>query len=205
MMAFCAAGPEGPADFAHHEKTLSAKLRGLLNGGRSAALDANYIGRLKALGAFQEIELHCFAFVQRAISVLLDRRKMYEDVLPGGALDKTVSFCPIEPLHCALLSHKCTPFSSAVVGILPRAPRTFPKPWKRAPKAPESGAGGLFRLADSHVQLQGAPEFRAAENLGTKLRSPFGLREFRLPNTRNIYPGNEALNIHRRTIDSGRR
>jgi hypothetical protein len=29
-----------------------------------------------------------------------------ENVLPGGALDETVSFSPVEPLDCALLSHK---------------------------------------------------------------------------------------------------
>jgi hypothetical protein len=31
---------------------------------------------------------------------------MNEDVLPGGALDKSISFGAVEPLHCSLLSHR---------------------------------------------------------------------------------------------------
>jgi hypothetical protein len=38
---------------------------------------------------------------------------MDENVLPGGALDKTVALGSVEPLHCTLLSHKSTPFASA--------------------------------------------------------------------------------------------
>jgi hypothetical protein len=36
---------------------------------------------------------------------------MYENVLPRGALDESISFRPVEPLHCSLLSHGKTPFS----------------------------------------------------------------------------------------------
>ena len=31
---------------------------------------------------------------------------MNEYVLPGGALDESISLGPVEPLYCALLSHK---------------------------------------------------------------------------------------------------
>lgn len=73
---------------------------------QSGSLDADHVACLEALGAFQQIELHGFAFVERAIPVLLNRGEMYEDILPGGALDKSIPFGPVKPLYCALLSHK---------------------------------------------------------------------------------------------------
>ena len=74
--------------------------------GFGRALNACYVGRLKALGAFQKIELHGFAFVECAITLLLDSGEMHEDVFAGGALDKALTLGPVEPLHCTLLSHK---------------------------------------------------------------------------------------------------
>src|SRR5262245_10833644 len=69
-------------------------------------LRANHVGGLETLGALQQIELHSFALVQSAVAVLLDGREMNENVLPCGALDKSISFSPVEPLDCTLLSHK---------------------------------------------------------------------------------------------------
>jgi hypothetical protein len=66
---------------------------------------ADDVTRLEPLGALQQIEFHGFALVQRAIAVLLDGGKMNEDIFPGGALDKSIPFRPVEPLHCTLLSH----------------------------------------------------------------------------------------------------
>lgn len=68
-------------------------------------LDANYIGRLKAFRAFQQVELYRLTFIQCAVSVLLNRRKMDKYIFPRGALDKAVTLRPVEPLYCALLSH----------------------------------------------------------------------------------------------------
>lgn len=69
-------------------------------------LCADHVARLKAFGAFQQIELHGLTLIERAVAVLLYRGEMYEYVLPRGALDKTISFRPVEPLDCPLLSHK---------------------------------------------------------------------------------------------------
>jgi hypothetical protein len=66
---------------------------------------ADDVTRLEPLGALQQIELHGFALIQRAVTILLDRGEMNEDILPCGPLDKTISFSPVEPLHCTLLSH----------------------------------------------------------------------------------------------------
>ena len=67
---------------------------------------AHDVACLEALGAFEQIELHGLALVQSAITVLLDGGEMNENVLPGRALDEPVSLSSIEPLYCALLSHK---------------------------------------------------------------------------------------------------
>src|SRR6267154_4282895 len=74
-------------------------------------LGADDVARLKAFGAFEQIKLHGLTLVERAIAVLLNRGEMYENVLPRGALDKTISLRPVEPLYCSLLSHKTPPLS----------------------------------------------------------------------------------------------
>jgi len=74
--------------------------------GNPAGLSADHVGRLEALGALEQIKLHRFAFVERAVTILLNRREMDEHVFTSGALDEPVTFCPVEPLHCTLLSHK---------------------------------------------------------------------------------------------------
>jgi hypothetical protein len=61
------------------------------------------IRRLQAFGAFEQFELYYFAFIQSAVSVLLDHGEMNKHVLAGGALDESVSFSSVEPLHCTLL------------------------------------------------------------------------------------------------------
>ena len=68
-------------------------------------LRADDVSSLKALGAFEEIKLHGLALVERAVPVFLDRGEMYEHILPRGALDKSISLRPVEPLYCSLLSH----------------------------------------------------------------------------------------------------
>lgn len=36
---------------------------------------------------------------------------MDEHVLAGGALDETITLCPVKPLYCPLLSHSTAPFA----------------------------------------------------------------------------------------------
>src|SRR5579864_8737547 len=68
-------------------------------------LGANYVCRLKALGALEQVKLHGFTLVQGAIAVLLDGGEVYEHVLTGRAMDKSISLRPVEPLYCSFLSH----------------------------------------------------------------------------------------------------
>src|SRR5207248_3181043 len=84
------------------------------------------------------------------------------------------------------------------------APERSPKPETR-PKSARKRSGWLVSACRlTRATARGSRVLRRP-NLGTKLRSPFRLPEFRLPDTRNIYPKNEALNYRCRTIDSGRR
>ena len=70
------------------------------------------VRRLKALRAFEQIKLHGFALVERTVAVLLNRGEVYKYVLPRGALDKSISFRPVEPLYCTFLSHGRNSFSN---------------------------------------------------------------------------------------------
>jgi hypothetical protein len=70
-----------------------------------------HVGGLEAFGSLGEVELDGFALIQAAISVLLDRRKMYEYILTRGALDESVTFGSVKPLDCPFFSHNPTPFA----------------------------------------------------------------------------------------------
>jgi hypothetical protein len=67
--------------------------------------DANDVRSLEALRALEQVELHGFAFVERAVSILLYGGEMDKHVLAGGALDKPITLCSVKPLHSSLLSH----------------------------------------------------------------------------------------------------
>src|SRR5438132_2139636 len=56
---------------------------------------------LQTLGSLLHLELHLRAFIQGAISIGLDRRKMNEHVIAAGTLDESISFCGIKPFHYA--------------------------------------------------------------------------------------------------------
>jgi len=64
---------------------------------------ADDVRRLQTFGALEQLELYNLAFVEGAISVLLDHGEMDEHVFAGGALDESVSFGSVKPLHCTLL------------------------------------------------------------------------------------------------------
>src|SRR6266853_1989437 len=107
---FCKGGPTTlpgakAVSFSAQQKTLSTPREGLRTGWRNLC-GAHDIPRLEALRAFEQIELYGLAFIQRTITVLLDGREMHKNILTGGALDESISFRPVEPLHSTLLSHK---------------------------------------------------------------------------------------------------
>ena len=68
-------------------------------------LSADDVCRLEALGALQQIKLHGLTLVERAVAVLLNSGEVHEYIFSRGALDESISFRPVEPLHCTFLSH----------------------------------------------------------------------------------------------------
>src|SRR5208283_5848438 len=134
---------------------------------------AHDVTRLKPLRAFQQIELDGLTLVQRAVTVLLDGREMHEHILARGALDKSISFRPVEPLHSTLLSHKETPFDSSLRIILsplvclPCLPanryRTHPLPDTRYQSSPSKTVRiqpTSPRKVDARTKRNGSPVFR---------------------------------------------
>ena len=75
---------------------------------RPYSLEASYVGGLEALGARGHFEFNSLPFVQRLVTVRLNRGKMYKDVLAGLALDETITLARVKPLHGALFFHKCS-------------------------------------------------------------------------------------------------
>ena len=57
---------------------------------------------VQAFGALLAFKFHRVALVQSLISVLLNSREVYEDVLTSGTLDKSISFGSVEPLDHAI-------------------------------------------------------------------------------------------------------
>src|ERR1035437_1974529 len=72
---------------------------------RPGLLQAGNVRCLQALGAGGNLELNRLPFVQRFISVRLNRGEVDEDVLAGLALDESESLAGIEPLYCSLFFH----------------------------------------------------------------------------------------------------
>ena len=59
---------------------------------------AYYVRGVESFGSLLAFELDRVALVQSFISVFLNSRKVYEDILTSGALDKPISFGSVEPL-----------------------------------------------------------------------------------------------------------
>ena len=76
----------------HEPNKKTLPMGGRVENRRTGGLSADDVARLKAFGAFEEIELHGLTLVERAVAVLLDGGKMDENVVSRGALDETVSF-----------------------------------------------------------------------------------------------------------------
>src|SRR5215831_4718304 len=72
---------------------------------RLAGNASHDVGRQIPFGAFEEFELHSFAFIEGAVAVFLDRGKVDENIFAGRSLNEPISLGAVEPLHCTLLSH----------------------------------------------------------------------------------------------------
>jgi hypothetical protein len=59
------------------------------------------VGSLQSLGAFLDGELHLLAFLERAVTVRLDRRVVYKYVRAIRLRQESVPLAPVEPFDCA--------------------------------------------------------------------------------------------------------
>jgi len=128
---------------------------------------ADDVCRLEAFGALQQVKLHGLTLVQGAVAVLLDRGEVHEHVFSRGALDKSIPFRPVEPLHCTFLSHEKTPFTNCeefVLQLSRSSPRSFEVPLKEASRTfgnvYEHAAETSKKETDSSVPRRGACPLR---------------------------------------------
>ena len=63
---------------------------------------AYHVRGVESFGSLLAFELDRIALVQSLVSVFLNSREVYKDVLTSGTLDKTVSFSSVEPLDHAI-------------------------------------------------------------------------------------------------------
>jgi hypothetical protein len=68
-------------------------------------LEAGDVRCLQSLGTTGHFEFNRLAFVQRLVSLRLNRGEMNENILAGLALNESESLAGIEPLYCSLFSH----------------------------------------------------------------------------------------------------
>jgi len=62
----------------------------------------DHVRGVESFGSLLAFELDRVALVQSLISVLLNSREVYEDILTSGTLDKPISFGSVEPLDHAI-------------------------------------------------------------------------------------------------------
>jgi len=68
-------------------------------------LSADDVGCLEALRPLQQVKFDCLTFIETAIAIFLDGGEVNENVFTCGPLNEAVSFGPVKPLYCTLLSH----------------------------------------------------------------------------------------------------
>jgi hypothetical protein len=65
-------------------------------------LEGGDVRGLQALGSLGHFEFNRLAFVQRFVSLRLNRGEMDENILAGLPLDKSKPLACIKPLYCSL-------------------------------------------------------------------------------------------------------
>ena len=68
-------------------------------------LSADDVACLETFRPLEQIKFDRLALVESAIAVFLDGGEVNENVFTRGPLNESVSFGPVKPLYCTLLSH----------------------------------------------------------------------------------------------------
>jgi hypothetical protein len=70
------------------------------------SLEADYVFRLQALGAFADLKLYGLTLVQAAVTFRLNGGVMHKNILTGLALNEAETLTGVEPLYCSLFFHE---------------------------------------------------------------------------------------------------
>jgi hypothetical protein len=79
---------------------------------------------LQALGPAFHLELYLRTFLERAVSVHLDRREVHEHIIAVRALDETIALCGVKPFHNTFFSHYLSPVLDAEMNARPPEQQT---------------------------------------------------------------------------------
>jgi hypothetical protein len=104
----CGLSPDPPSGRKPIEPKNKEGPRGALfftNGNWVRSSDPDHVLGLQALWSLLHLKLHLRAFIQRAIPVRLDSRKMDENIVAGGPLDKSITLGGVKPLHYTSFLH----------------------------------------------------------------------------------------------------
>jgi len=147
-------------------------------------LCADDVCRLEALGALQQVKLHGLTLVERAVAVLLDCGEVHEHIFPRGALDESIPFRPVEPLHCAFLSHGKNSFHQSLRIIL-QLSRSSPRSIEAPSKKPVELFMSTMCGRNHPPKRKKTPQFLATECIrSVNFRSPTIWRVSTTPNNR---------------------
>jgi hypothetical protein len=87
--------------------------------GPEEALYRCYMVCVKPFRALTALKLHLGAIVKSPVAIHFDGGMVYEDILPGTTLNKSVTLCCVEPLNESDFLHHATPWE-LLNSLLPR-------------------------------------------------------------------------------------
>jgi len=77
----------------------------LATSSRERNLKLHHVLSLESFGTLGNLKLDLVAFVQRLKSTGLNSGMVYENIIPGSALDKTIALLVVKPFYCSLFFH----------------------------------------------------------------------------------------------------
>src|ERR1700730_5374043 len=72
---------------------------------RGGGLQSVHVLSLQTLGTLLDLELNLRSFIQTPVTVSLDGREMHEYIVATGALDESIAFGSVKPLHSTFFFH----------------------------------------------------------------------------------------------------
>jgi hypothetical protein len=101
--------------------------------GLASMLEGGDVRGLQALGPLGHVEFNRLAFIQRFVSLRLNRGEMDENVLAGLPLDESKTLAGVKPLYCSLFFQLCFSFLFELFGASSHRlqPKKRPHVWAR--------------------------------------------------------------------------